>query len=106
MKISVEWHPKAYEDLAEIYLKSDSEERGRIQRAIHEIDELLRVNPGSKGKQIFAGQLPPGVLDKLFDRMSFIPEIVRQIRVGPMEAVFTDHEEDGRVNLWFIKLRA
>ena len=105
MMVSVEWHSAALEDLADIYLHANGVERDRIQRAAHEIDQLLRVTPSTKGERVFAGQLSELILTHLFDRKGSIPEISRRIRFGPIVAYFADQEEDGRAIVWCLQLR-
>ena len=91
MKVSVEWHSAACEDLAALYLHSNKVARESLQRAVYDLDELLRVNPSAKGEFVYAGQLPVEVLEKLRDRMGFYPEVIRRVRFGPLEALFTGH---------------
>lgn len=105
MRVSVEWHTGALEDLADLFLSSGSAQRDRLQRSAHEIDQLLRVSPSQKGELVYAGQLSNRLLDNLLDRKNEIPEIVRRMRLGPLEAIFTGHEEDGRAIVWCIQLR-
>lgn len=105
MSVSVEWHVGSLEDMADLFLSGDSEERNRIQRSSHEIDQLLRVSTSRKGELVYAGQMTVQLLDKLLDRKNEIPEMARRIRFGPWEAIFAAQEDDGRAIVWSVQLR-
>jgi hypothetical protein len=102
--MTITWHVAAYDDVAHMYLVAS--DRRNISRAIDEIESLLRVSPESKGKRIFAGQIDAGSLNVLHRRMGVIPEDVRHLRIGPIEAYFTCHPLDQQTRVWHLRLRA
>ncbi|MBX3440718.1 MAG: hypothetical protein KF861_24720 [Planctomycetaceae bacterium] len=71
----------------------------------NEIESLLRVSPDSKGQRVFAGQLDVPSLNMLGQRIGVIPEDVRRIQLGPVEAYFTCHPNDGQTRVWHIRSR-
>ena len=105
MKVTVTWHRGALQDLAAIYLKKTGESRRQLRDAVREIDELLKVDPSRKGRGLFAGQLTNEMLEILLARVGYYPELVRKVSCGPVEVIYTPHEEDGQAKIWVLQER-
>ena len=103
---TVEWNAAAYEEFREMCLHANREDQDRIRRATFQIDQLLHISPRTQGTVVFSGQLRPETLDQLSERMEFIPEVLRRLRVDPIEVFFTDHEDEGRVIVWSFQRRS
>jgi hypothetical protein len=71
--------------------------------AANEIDQLLRVGAERKGRQLYAGSLDSQSLEALKERMGDIPEIVRWMRVGPLEVFFSVFEPDRQACIWRVR---
>lgn len=94
---------EAEEELAEIYLTSSDPDA--IVRASHEIDELLRVNPSSKGLEANSATIDDETAAILVKRTDSIPIGLRSFEFGPLEVFFTASEPDGLAVIWLIRSR-
>jgi hypothetical protein len=68
--------------------------RDQVRRAANEIDQLLSVDPGSKGKPFALAALDTDSVTLLIARTTALPEDLRWFRCGPLEVFLTAHEED------------
>ncbi|HVJ69588.1 MAG TPA: hypothetical protein VM510_16545 [Caulifigura sp.] len=102
--MTVVWHQKAEDDVAEFFLRSS--DRGQLQRAVNEVDWLLAVKPEAKGKQLYAGQLASELIDMLMERVGVIPESIRQVQLGPVQAYFTYDALDCIVRILHVEMRS
>jgi hypothetical protein len=100
---TVTWHPKVKDDAAGLYL--NAYDRTPVTAAVNEIDVLLRRFPESKGRKLYAGQLDDEVMAALTERMNVIPEDIRYVAMGPVEAFYTCHPEDRQTRLWILRAR-
>jgi len=100
-RYTVIWHPRAQTELADIWLASSN--RTQLSAAANEIDQLLQVGAQSKGRQLYAGSLDPQSLEALLERMGEIPEIIRWMRVGPLEVFFSVIEPDRQACIWRVR---
>jgi hypothetical protein len=100
-RYTVVWHPAALSDLAELWLESRS--RQSLAAASNEIDQLLRLGAEQKGRQVYAGSLDDESLETLTDRIGEIPEIIRWMRMGPLEVFFSVMEPDRQACIWRVR---
>lgn len=99
--VTVHWHTASVDELARLWPNTES--RKSIEAAANEIDQLLRVNPASKGKHVYAGMLDATSLEALKDRMGANPEVLRWLRFGPLEVFFTADELDRQAIVWRVR---
>lgn len=91
------WNPGAEEDLAALWL--DAAQRDLIRRAAHEIDQLLRVDPASKGMRHALSLLGEDSIAKIERRAKVLPEDLQRVRCGPLDVFFVSSEEDAMVTV-------
>ena len=100
-RVTVRNHPEVDQDLAHIYL--DFPDPGSIIRASYEIDELLKVNPSSKGREVTSSTIDDQTALILEQRTGTIPEGLRSFEFGPLEVFFTASEPDSLAIIWLIR---
>lgn len=83
-RVTVRWYTGAEQDLAHLWLVSH--ERSRIELAANEIDQLLMVGPASKGRPSALARLDEEACRIIAERATFLPEDLRWVRCGPLEA--------------------
>jgi hypothetical protein len=103
IRYTVVWDRKAEDQLAVIWMTAT--DPSSIQRAFREVDELLAVAPHQKGSPFGLAQLSPNSGEELLARISPLPEDLRQLRLGPVEAYFVVLEDDRKVIVYYAKLR-
>lgn len=92
MRATVCWSQFAQDDLAELWLSSDLRES--IEFASNEVDQLLRVDPGSKGRPFALATLSEPAMQQLERRTQSLPEDLRWLSFGPLEFYFIAKQQD------------
>jgi hypothetical protein len=77
MRFTVIWKASALDQLAELWLRSAN--RNAVAAASHQIDQLLRIDPDTRGFPFFGNYL---------------------ILVGPLRAIFTVDRMDMKVEVY------
>jgi hypothetical protein len=91
-RVTVRWHAAAEQELADLWLTAP--DRDDIERAANEIDQLLSLGPASKGTPFALPVLDESSTRLIQQRAASLPEDLRWLRCGPLEAFFTAHEDD------------
>jgi hypothetical protein len=102
-RVTVCWHRTAQEDLAELWMSAA--DPSLIERATNEMDQLLRINPASKGKPYALAILDEETIQLICDRTIQLPEDLRVLRLGPLEALFEPREQDRMALVLHVRLR-
>jgi hypothetical protein len=76
-----------------------------IERAVNEVDELLRVNPSGKGMLTDLLDLPAELSDLLLHRLPNWSMDLRCVHCGPVEVFFTAAEDDRQAHVWHVRRR-
>lgn len=95
--------PQAEEELAAIYLGYPDPDE--IVRASYEIEELLKVDPSTKGREAILAGIDDDAETALEQRTGTIPEGLRYFEFGPLEVFFTPSEPDSLAVIWLIRHR-
>jgi hypothetical protein len=91
--VTVRWHEAAKEDAAQVWLASV--DRGRVQRAIDEADQLLRVDPAKKGRAFALATMTDEEVAIILERTAELSEDLRLVVIGPIRVFFLPREDDG-----------
>jgi hypothetical protein len=102
-RVTVRWYLEAEEELAELWLAAD--DQGSIEAAANEIDVLLSLNPGTKGRPYALATLDEESIALLQARVAELPEDLRWFRCGPIEVYFRPLEDDGMVLVMHLRAR-
>ena len=103
-RVTVRWHFRAEEDLANLWL--GSADSSRLERAANELDALLAYNPASKGRGGALSRLDEAASQLLLERALVLPEDLRWIRCGPLELYYVAHEDDCLALVYLVYLRS
>jgi hypothetical protein len=103
-RCTVRWHEAVFDDLAEIWLEVS--DRGIVTRAIAEIDQILKLNPATKGQAHALARLTEHQSDAVLDRIGYLPEGLRALSLGPLVCFFLPFEEDAMVLVTLLDKRS
>jgi hypothetical protein len=103
-RVTVRWNTGAEQELAHLWLIS--RERPRIERAANEIDQLLVVGPASKGQPSALARLDEEAIRIIAERATVLPEDLRWVCCGPLEAFFVAREDDCMAIVLLVQLRS
>lgn len=102
---TVEWHFASRLDLKRI--RRGSEDPGKFDAAAREVNQLLMYAATRKGAPQPIGRLTSRTIEIIGNRAGVIPEIIRVMRCGPIEVLFTVDspgvDSPGRVHVWMIQ---